>query len=64
LPVSLPVSTPTAISTSSSPSSTQPAGAVSVDGNCGSNSAIGATCLGSEFGDCCSSLGYCGRNSS
>jgi hypothetical protein len=28
----------------------------SVDGSCGD----GVTCLGSEFGDCCSQYGWCG----
>ncbi|SPO01802.1 uncharacterized protein DNG_04475 [Cephalotrichum gorgonifer] len=32
--------------------------AISVDGNCGAKA--GTTCLGSEFGDCCSQRGYCG----
>ncbi|KAL4781124.1 hypothetical protein BJX76DRAFT_350402 [Aspergillus varians] len=35
----------------------------STDGNCGSNSETNATCLGSTFGDCCSSKGYCGHTS-
>ncbi|KAL2835673.1 hypothetical protein BJY01DRAFT_223313 [Aspergillus pseudoustus] len=34
--------------------------ATSIDGNCGSNSDSSATCLGSEFGNCCSVKGYCG----
>ncbi|KAK1532870.1 uncharacterized protein CCOS01_04853 [Colletotrichum costaricense] len=33
---------------------------ISSDGQCGSN---GKTCLGSTFGDCCSSGGYCGTSS-
>ncbi|KAF2191086.1 carbohydrate esterase family 4 protein [Zopfia rhizophila CBS 207.26] len=32
-------------------------GQVSTDGKCGSN---GATCQGSEFGNCCSQYGWCG----
>ncbi|KAJ4129133.1 hypothetical protein NW768_007666 [Fusarium equiseti] len=36
---------------------------ISEDGNCGSNSDINATCLGSEFGNCCSVKGYCGKTS-
>ncbi|KAL3457278.1 hypothetical protein BJX64DRAFT_293350 [Aspergillus heterothallicus] len=35
--------------------------ATSIDGNCGSNSDSNATCLGSEFGNCCSVKGYCGK---
>ncbi|KAL2807893.1 hypothetical protein BJX63DRAFT_55976 [Aspergillus granulosus] len=35
--------------------------ATSIDGNCGSNSDSHATCLGSEFGNCCSVKGYCGK---
>lgn len=35
----------------------------STDGNCGSNSDTDATCLGSTYGDCCSSKGYCGDTS-
>lgn len=31
---------------------------VSTDGSCGGS--VGQTCLGSEFGDCCSQYGYCG----
>lgn len=31
---------------------------VSQDGNCAAST--GQTCLGSEFGDCCSQYGYCG----
>ncbi|KAJ3458024.1 hypothetical protein MRS44_012133 [Fusarium solani] len=50
-------------STSTAASATS-LGAISIDGNCGSNSDIDAICKGSEFGDCCSSLGYCGGNSS
>ncbi|KAI6382716.1 hypothetical protein MCOR25_000527 [Pyricularia grisea] len=34
------------------------AAAISVDGSCGG--ANNATCLGSEFGNCCSMYGYCG----
>jgi len=37
---------------------------VSVGGSCGSTSNSNITCKGSTFGDCCSSLGYCGGNSS
>ncbi|RSL60825.1 hypothetical protein CEP53_005300 [Fusarium sp. AF-6] len=50
-------------STSTAASSTD-LGSISIDGNCGSNSDIEAICKGSEFGDCCSALGYCGGNSS
>lgn len=35
---------------------------VSTDGSCGGET--GTTCLGSEFGDCCSPRGYCGGNAS
>lgn len=35
-----------------------PSKKVSTDGSCGG--ASGNTCLGSTFGDCCSSYGYCG----
>ncbi|KAF5576129.1 Lectin-B [Fusarium pseudocircinatum] len=49
-------------STSTSAASTS-LGAISVDGNCGSNSDTNATCLDSEFGDCCSAKGYCGKTS-
>lgn len=35
------------------------AAAISVDGSCGG--ANNATCQGSEFGDCCSMYGYCGK---
>ncbi|KAL2863281.1 uncharacterized protein BJX67DRAFT_374734 [Aspergillus lucknowensis] len=37
---------------------------ISLDGNCGANSAVFATCLGSSHGDCCSHDGFCGRNAS
>ena len=33
---------------------------VSTDGKCGSASTVGAMCLGSSFGDCCSVKGNCG----
>lgn len=33
---------------------------VSTNGDCGSRSTTNATCLGSTFGDCCSTNGYCG----
>ncbi|KEF52080.1 uncharacterized protein A1O9_11706 [Exophiala aquamarina CBS 119918] len=33
---------------------------ISTNGDCGSRSSINATCLGSTFGDCCSTNGYCG----
>jgi hypothetical protein len=36
---------------------------ISRDGDCGWNSAVQATCLGSTFGDCCSASGYCGPDS-
>ncbi|KAF2116331.1 hypothetical protein BDV96DRAFT_48310 [Lophiotrema nucula] len=45
-----------ATSSASSPGATLK---VSLDGACGSLS--GQTCLGSTFGDCCSSYGYCGN---
>ncbi|CAK7205411.1 hypothetical protein SEUCBS139899_008182 [Sporothrix eucalyptigena] len=32
----------------------------STDGKCGAASSVNATCLGSTFGDCCSSAGLCG----
>ena len=35
---------------------------ISTDGTCGGSS--GNTCLGSEFGDCCSPKGWCGSKSS
>lgn len=35
---------------------------ISTDGSCGGES--GTTCLGSEFGGCCSPKGYCGGNAS
>ncbi|ERF69025.1 hypothetical protein EPUS_06712 [Endocarpon pusillum Z07020] len=35
---------------------------ISTDGSCGGET--GSTCLGSEFGDCCSAKGWCGGNSS
>ncbi|RAL14996.1 uncharacterized protein BO97DRAFT_476379 [Aspergillus homomorphus CBS 101889] len=35
---------------------------VSTSGSCGGTANSNVTCLGSEFGDCCSKLGYCGRN--
>ncbi|KAK2480701.1 hypothetical protein H9L39_06340 [Fusarium oxysporum f. sp. albedinis] len=49
-------------STSTAASSTS-LGAISIDGNCGSNSDINATCKDSTFGDCCSAKGYCGGTS-
>jgi hypothetical protein len=48
----------------SSPSSSAPGGtapapsSISYEGTCGGNT--GLTCLGSTFGDCCSSKGWCG----
>ncbi|PTU25686.1 hypothetical protein P175DRAFT_0514359 [Aspergillus ochraceoroseus IBT 24754] len=36
---------------------------ISTDGNCGSNSDTNTTCLTSEFGNCCSSKGFCGGTS-
>lgn len=51
-----PVSTSTR--TSTIPSST-PTKKVSTDATCGSNNG-GATCLGSQFGNCCSGSGWCG----
>jgi len=41
---------------------TKDAGAVSTDGSCGGSGK--QTCQGSEFGGCCSRLGFCGGNSS
>ncbi|KAF7507852.1 hypothetical protein GJ744_010016 [Endocarpon pusillum] len=35
---------------------------ISTDGSCGGST--GFTCLGSTFGDCCSTKGWCGANSS
>ncbi|RAH73976.1 uncharacterized protein BO66DRAFT_468378 [Aspergillus aculeatinus CBS 121060] len=37
---------------------------ISTTGSCGETVSSNTTCLGSEYGDCCSRLGYCGRNSS
>ncbi|KAH7126685.1 hypothetical protein B0J11DRAFT_604462 [Dendryphion nanum] len=34
---------------------------ISSNGQCGGNSPVNATCLGSSFGDCCSSSGWCGK---
>ncbi|KAL4876415.1 hypothetical protein BJY04DRAFT_223049 [Aspergillus karnatakaensis] len=51
----------TTTSTSSKPTVSSSANNTSIDGNCGSNSDIDATCLGSQFGDCCSAKGYCGK---
>ncbi|EED16163.1 lectin precursor, putative [Talaromyces stipitatus ATCC 10500] len=51
-----------ASSTTASASTSTTTGTVSEDGNCGSNSAVFATCLGSEWGNCCSSHGFCGGN--
>ncbi|KAJ4992476.1 Chitin deacetylase-like protein 9 [Stagonosporopsis vannaccii] len=44
--------------TRTSSATPSPTGAVSTTGQCGGDS--GLTCLGSEFGDCCSQYGYCG----
>lgn len=52
--------TQTPTSTSTAPPST--ATKISTDAKCGSNGA-GATCLGSIFGNCCSSAGWCGSTS-
>lgn len=49
---SVPV-TPTSTSTSTTPSGT---GVISTDGSCSST----ITCVGSEYGNCCSQYGYCG----
>ena len=71
--ISTSTSGPSSTSSSSSSSATSTssvtpkpveASSVSVDGNCGANSATFATCLTSEFGNCCSLQGYCGGNSS
>jgi hypothetical protein len=35
-------------------------GGPSVDGSCGPNFAGNKTCLGTQFGSCCSLHGYCG----
>ncbi|KAJ9660973.1 hypothetical protein H2201_006701 [Coniosporium apollinis] len=43
---------------SSTSSATPTASAISEDGMCGAQN--GRTCLGSEFGDCCSEYGFCG----
>ncbi|OJJ97052.1 hypothetical protein ASPACDRAFT_80537 [Aspergillus aculeatus ATCC 16872] len=37
---------------------------ISTTGSCGETATSNTTCLGSEYGDCCSRLGYCGGNSS
>ena len=37
---------------------------ISSDGNCGSVGGVNTTCVGSVEGNCCSYLGYCGKNSS
>ncbi|KAL4817041.1 hypothetical protein BDW67DRAFT_35579 [Aspergillus spinulosporus] len=37
---------------------------VSTTGSCGATLTSNVTCLGSEYGDCCSRMGYCGGNSS
>ncbi|KAF4435068.1 agglutinin isolectin 1 precursor [Fusarium acutatum] len=56
------MSTGAKTSTSTAAASTS-LGAISIDGNCGSNSDINATCQDSTFGDCCSAKGYCGKTS-
>ncbi|GAB7351890.1 hypothetical protein MBLNU459_g2434t2 [Dothideomycetes sp. NU459] len=48
----------TTVNTKTSPCPAQP---VSKDGTCGTYN--GKTCVGSIFGSCCSSLGYCGDSS-
>lgn len=48
---------PTSPSLSPEPYTPPPSKNVSTDGSCGS-AASGNTCLGSTFGDCCSSYGY------
>jgi Chitin recognition protein len=45
-------------STSTSSSATATATAISTDGTCGGTT--GYTCVGSPFGNCCSSAGWCG----
>lgn len=37
---------------------------ISTTGSCGATATSNLTCLGSTYGNCCSSLGYCGGNSS
>ncbi|KAL6229807.1 hypothetical protein BDW75DRAFT_224401 [Aspergillus navahoensis] len=37
---------------------------VSTTGSCGATLTSNVTCLGSEYGDCCSRMGYCGGNAS
>jgi hypothetical protein len=46
-----------ATSGTASPTAT---GSISQDGSCGYGSVSDATCLGSQFGDCCSEYGFCG----
>ncbi|KAF5587789.1 muramidase [Fusarium subglutinans] len=54
-------STPTSTTSSKASSSAAQPTDVSTDGTCGGTK--GKTCLGSAFGDCCSSSGYCGDSS-
>lgn len=54
------IATKTSTTTSASASITT--GTTSIDGNCGGNSDVFATCLGSEWGNCCSTHGFCGGN--
>ncbi|KAF2402770.1 hypothetical protein EJ06DRAFT_547182 [Trichodelitschia bisporula] len=37
-----------------------PASGVSLDGHCGEKTPANSTCVGSPFGSCCSTSGYCG----
>ncbi|KAL4993254.1 hypothetical protein BDV10DRAFT_179472 [Aspergillus recurvatus] len=37
---------------------------VSTTGSCGATLTSNVTCLGSQYGDCCSRMGYCGGNAS
>ena len=54
------LSSDTTRSSSSAASAPSSSAKVSIDGSCGSD--MGETCLGSTFGDCCSSHGYCGSS--
>ena len=58
------ISTTTTAATTGTSSATisTATGTVSIDGNCGSNSDVLATCVGSQWGNCCSSHGFCGGN--
>ncbi|KAF3003978.1 hypothetical protein E8E14_006528 [Neopestalotiopsis sp. 37M] len=50
------------VTLTSSAEATPTGSTVSPDGSCGGTT--GYTCLGSEFGDCCSTYGYCGSTAS